>query len=104
MVRTLRAQPLGELVAMAAHGRVERSEPIVADPVDVGATLEQELGRRSSATMARTPERVGDLVPPGRRLVLDESLEAVSETERGRLPHVRAGAELHEPRSRAPLA
>jgi hypothetical protein len=46
---------------IAAQGGVERGETVVADPVEVGAVVEEALRGGALTAVARTPEGIGDL-------------------------------------------
>jgi hypothetical protein len=47
---------VGKVMRIAAQGGVERGETVVADPVEVGAVVEEALRGGALTAVARTPE------------------------------------------------
>ena len=61
-LRTQAAQPRDHVVGLASLRHVERCQIVPADPVDIGATLDEELGDAAMTAMTRAPQRRGDVV------------------------------------------
>jgi hypothetical protein len=83
-------EPVGDRGGLGAPGCVERGEVVVADPVDLGAVIEQDGCRADVAAVAGAPEAAGDV--PGRRLVdVEVSLDLGDESQGGGFEEVGVG-------------
>jgi hypothetical protein len=100
----MRGDPFGQLVCFAATCGVERGQVVVADPVDVRATLQQVLGRRLLAAVADLPERPGNLDWCRRRRVCEARFEALVQSEGGRVPELDLRAAFDEAAGCVPLS
>src|SRR5947208_16155978 len=80
-----RAQPIDELGRAASARRVEWRQPIVPNPVDVGASAQKILRTLALPAMARTPEGVSEFVGRG-RISCEMLLDSIQQTQRRGLP------------------
>ena len=101
-------EPLDQVGALraAAAGGVERCPVrVLGHPVEVGAEVEQPLGRPSLATGAGVPEGLGDVLRRGDGLVRQQLVQYVEETEGGRFPEpVDGGTASDEQSGHVPAA
>jgi hypothetical protein len=77
------AQPVDEFVRFALCGRVEGGEVVPADPVDVGASLEQVLGDGPLSAVACALQGASDLVVVRRHRLGERLVDPVDEAHTG---------------------
>ncbi len=96
---------MGHVHCFAPPCRVERCEIVVANPVDVGAAVEEVVGGGALAAVAGEPECLGDFFG-GPRLgrVLEVARDAIHQAQRGGLPEVGLGTALDQSPRGFPLA
>jgi hypothetical protein len=99
----LAAQPGDEVAGLGLCRQVERGEVVRADPVEVGAAVEEVFGSLSSAVVAGRPEGDGDLVGCRDRPGGERGFDPVEQAEGGGVLESGRGAPFDEAASGLPL-
>src|SRR5439155_14822509 len=93
-----------ELARVAPLGGVERRQSVVAHPVQVRASFEEEFGDRLLSAVTGKPESVRNLFGRRSGSWIEVGVNSMHESERGRLPETRPRPTLDQSIRSAPLA